>query len=56
MRLPMPTKDKSDPSQNGARVQPTVSIRLDTPRGPVTVEWPLSEIDHSVAWLKALVQ
>ncbi len=48
-RLPMPTKDKSNPSQSVARVQTTVSIRVDTPRGPVTVEWPLSEIDQSGA-------
>tara|TARA_R110000772_G_C13288750_1_gene437777 strand:- start:2018 stop:2383 length:366 start_codon:yes stop_codon:yes gene_type:complete len=56
VRLPMPAKDQSSPSRSVARVLPTVSIRLDTPRGPITVEWPLSEIDHSVAWLKALVQ
>jgi len=56
VRLPMPTRDRSNPGQSVARVQPTVSLRLDVPQGPVTVEWPLSEIDLSIAWLKAILQ
>lgn len=56
VRLPAPAKAQSDPRQSVVRVSPTVIIRLDAPRGPVTVEWPLSEIDLSVAWLKAILQ
>ncbi len=56
VRLPVPTKDSSNTGQSVARVQSIVSIRLDTPLGPVTVEWPLSEIDLSVAWLKDILQ
>lgn len=56
VRLPMPTKEQSSASQIVARVQPTVSIRLDAPCSPVIIEWPLSEIDLSVAWLKAILQ
>lgn len=56
VRLPASTKDQSNPRQSIALGEPIVSIRLDAPRGPVTVEWPLSEIDLSVAWLKAILQ
>ncbi|QIB64773.1 transposase [Kineobactrum salinum] len=56
VRLPVPTKDSSNPGQSVARVQPTVSIRLDAPLGQVTVEWPLSEIDRSVSWLRSILQ
>ena len=55
VRLPAPTKDQSNSRQSIARGEPTVSIRLNAPRGPVAVEWPLSEIDLSVAWLKAIL-
>jgi transposase-like protein len=56
VRLPASTKDPSRSRQSIARGEHTVSIRLDAPRGPVTVDWPLSEIDLSVAWLKAILQ
>lgn len=56
VRLPEPADARSDSRQSVARVPPTVSIRLDAPHSQVTVEWPLSEIDLSVAWLKAILQ
>ena len=59
VRLPVPST--GEPGHSVARVSSTVSIRLDGIRldgrhGAVTVDWPLREIDCSVAWLKALMQ
>ena len=55
VRLPVPTPDGPGAGQHITHTEPTVSIRLSGPHGPVTVEWPLREIDHSVAWLKAVL-
>jgi transposase len=54
VRLPLPAT--GEPGHSVARVCSTVSIRLDSRHGTITVDWPLREIDCSVAWLKALMQ
>jgi len=54
VRLPVPAT--REPSHSAARVYSTVSIRLESRHGAITVDWPLREIDCSVAWLKALMQ
>jgi transposase-like protein len=54
VRLPLPTTGES--SHSVARMCATVSIRLESRHGTITVDWPLREIDCSVAWLKALMQ
>jgi transposase len=54
VRLPVPAT--GEPGHSVARVCSTVSIRLDSRHGTITVDWPLREIDCSVAWLKALMQ
>ncbi len=54
VRLPVPTT--GEPGHRVARVSSTVSIRLDGRHGTITVDWPVREIDCSVAWLKALMQ
>jgi transposase-like protein len=53
VRLPVPAA--GEPGQSVARVCSTVSIRLNSRHGTITVDWPLREIDCSVAWLKALM-
>jgi transposase-like protein len=55
VRLPQPAT-QPDASQSVTREPPAVSIRLAAPQGTITVEWPLREIDRSVAWLRALMQ
>jgi len=52
VRLPLPVTN--EPCHSVARAVSTVSIRLEG--GAITLDWPLSEIDRSVAWLKALLQ
>jgi transposase len=54
VRLPVPST--GEPGHSVARVCSTVSIRLDSRHGTITVDWPLREIDCSIAWLKALMQ
>ena len=54
VRLPMPATD--EPGHSVARLCSTVSIRLDSGHGTITVDWPLRDMDSSVAWLKALMQ
>lgn len=55
VRLPQPAT-QPDARQSVTREPPAVRIRLAAPQGTITVEWPLREIDCSVAWLKALMQ
>ncbi len=54
VRLPVPAT--REPGHSVAQVCSTVSIRLDGSYGTITADWPLREIDCSVAWLKALMQ
>jgi transposase len=54
VQLPPPSTGET--GNNVARVCSTFSIRLDSRHGTITVDWPVREIDCSVAWLKALMQ
>ena len=54
VQLPVPAM--GEPSHSVPRACSTVSIRMDSGHGTITVDWPLRDIDCSVAWLKALMQ
>lgn len=54
VRLPLPATREPDTGQSVTPEPPTVSIRLTAPQGTIAVDWPLSTINQSVAWLKAL--
>jgi transposase len=56
VRLPLPATRESGASESVTRDQSVVSIRLTAPQGTITVDWPVSSIDQSVVWLKALMQ
>jgi len=48
-----PASSAIDPSEPSVD---TVTLKVPTPRGHITVHWPVSQLAHSVDWLKALMQ
>ena len=57
VRLPMPSlAEQSAAAVVNAPVVATVRMDLPTPRGTLTVHWPISELGASVAWLRALTR
>jgi len=43
-------------SVDSTTLNSVVTIELPSPKGPVIVRWPLSDIDRSLPWLRALLK
>ena len=50
IRLPAP------PAPPAADASAMLRIEVPTPNGTLIVHWPMSELQHSVAWLRALTR
>lgn len=55
IRLPAPLA-QPDAAVPGKVDDTLLRIELPSPKGSITVHWPLAEIDRSVPWLKALMR
>lgn len=54
LRLPAPVS----PASELATHQDTITVRIEvpTPKGPLIVHWPMSQLKQSVGWLRALTK
>ena len=54
LRLPAPSRPVSEAAPRHETA--TVRIEVPTPKGPLIVYWPMSELKYAVAWLRALTK